>query len=154
MEKLPVELLRELFLYLDFEELKNISLVNKRFYSLSSEITWKNFEFFVENWGKYSLKKKKNFQTNIQKLKITGNSQKELNGLVKFISNCVNLNSLIINVGIINDDDLWIISNYCKNLKQVRLTSTFEPLGKITDQGIQVLCEKTRYILISKKQSR
>ena len=144
MENLPVELLQEILVYCLVKQLKDYSLVSKKFYRVCSKILWKKCGFYSENWGKINSLKK-TFLKNIQQLSIKSFLKLEnepLNGFCKFISNCKNLTRFYCATPVINDDDLWIISKYCNHLQDVRLSSTWKEYGKITDQGLQVLSEK------------
>lgn len=116
---------------------------------MSNQVKWKklrlNRESFNKFWGE-----KKNFYKNIFELSLTTLTEsikgEGLSGFTKFVAQCGNLTCLNISIPIINDDDLWIIAKYCKNLREVRVCSSFKEFSRITDQGIQVLTDNTRYL--------
>ncbi|KAI9328771.1 hypothetical protein DFJ73DRAFT_782469 [Zopfochytrium polystomum] len=59
-----------------------------------------------------------------------------LSGLPRFLRACTALTGLNVDVPALNDDDLWMVAQGCRNLRAISVLSAPYPAGRITDEGL------------------
>ena len=85
------------------------------------------------------------YQSCIHSIEVISSTREELKcaGLLKFLTGCKNLMSLKLHVPALNDDDFWILSVACPNLRELSFVSMPHlSWARITDEGIFALCSK------------
>ncbi|KAJ3275542.1 hypothetical protein HK104_003891 [Borealophlyctis nickersoniae] len=74
-----------------------------------------------------------------------------MQGFRKMLQACKRLTALDIDFPALNDDDLWMISSSCEQLRALSVVSGADDTGRVTDEGIAAVaknCERLRHFRI------
>jgi hypothetical protein len=150
MENLPNEIIRLIVSFLPKSTILDTLVMCKQWYKATIKLLWQNQDILLVEWDEFrKLFSKPLYEDyrmfilslNVIEKNIPCNSIKIRNVL----SGCHSLISLKIDCPSLNDDDLWIITSRCKQLKSLSFVSN-NTWGRISDEGLNTITKNSIFL--------
>jgi hypothetical protein len=146
LDNLPLEILTEIILNLDHStRLATITLFKSWFYALYPSL-WNKTICHLNDWEFFKKRFKRqqftDYRNSIRILHFISHSisiQSRVPNVKIVLQGCKNLTEFVFEVPSFNDDDIWLLVTFCKNLTKLSLISSSTKHGKISDEGLLTL---------------
>ncbi|KAI8891964.1 hypothetical protein BC833DRAFT_626287, partial [Globomyces pollinis-pini] len=155
IQNLTVDIIPIIVKYLNVPETFNLSLLNKYWFCIIQPLLWQDFKCSCDDWDNFKRMFRKpkrlfvDYRQYMKSIHIHTDQldwqlgKLKLNSIQLLFQGCQSINQLIVETPNFNDDDLWIITNQCKQLSSLSVISGYSNSNTITDQGIIFICKNS-----------